>query len=141
MQFRPSRMAAIIAGTMLLSQAAWAETLHLKTALDGKAEVPAVAGSGTAEAMFVIDSTAKTLHYTVTYSGLSGPVTAAHIHGPAEAGTNAGVMVPLAAGPSPLKGEATLSDAHLADILAGKTYVNLHTAAHPGGEIRGQITR
>ncbi len=42
---------------------------------------------------------------------------------------------------SPVSGQATLTDAQAADLLAGRWYINLHTAANPGGEIRGQVTR
>ena len=76
------------------------------------------------------------------YSGLSGPATAAHFHGPAEAGKNAGVAVAIPnATSSPVDGSATLTDAQAADLVAGKYYINVHTAANPGGEIRGQVTK
>ena len=75
-------------------------------------------------------------------AGLSGPATAAHFHGPAEAGKNAGVEVPIPnAGTSPVEGSATLTEAQAADLTGGKLYVNVHTAANPGGEIRGQVTK
>ncbi len=71
---------------------------------------------------------------------MTGPVTAGHFHGPAAAGANAGVVVPFAGSlASPITGSATLTDAQIADLKAGKWYVNLHTAANPGGEIRGQV--
>ena len=73
---------------------------------------------------------------------MSGPATAAHFHGPAEVGKNAGVAVAIPnATTSPNEGSATLTDAQAADLLAGKYYVNVHTAANPGGEIRGQVTK
>ena len=75
-------------------------------------------------------------------AGLSGPATAAHFHGPAETGKNAGVAVAIPnATSSPVEGSATLTDAQAADLIAGKYYVNIHTAANPGGEIRGQVTK
>lgn len=75
------------------------------------------------------------------YSGLSDPATGAHFHGPAAVGQNAGVAVPITAClASPSKGEATLTDSQLAELMAGQWYLNLHTAAHAPGEIRGQIT-
>ena len=84
----------------------------------------------------------KKLTYTVTYKDLSGPATAAHFHGPAAAGANAGVVVPAAAPlASPIKGEATLTDAQAADLAAGRWYFNVHTAANPPGEIRGQVMK
>ncbi|MGV7218451.1 CHRD domain-containing protein [Bradyrhizobium sp. UFLA05-112] len=114
----------------------------LKATLDGKAEVPATTSSGTGTADLDYDAPSKKLSWTVTYSGLSGPATAAHFHGPAETGKNAGVAVAIPnATSSPVKGEATLTDAQAADLLGGKYYINIHTAANPGGEIRGQVTK
>jgi hypothetical protein len=114
----------------------------MKATLDSKSQVPpnSSAGKGTAEIDF--DAASKKLSWKLTYSGLSGPATAAHFHGPAEAGKNAGVAVPIAnPGTSPVEGSATLTDAQAADLVAGKYYVNIHTAANPGGEIRGQVTK
>jgi CHRD domain len=74
------------------------------------------------------------------FSGLTGPVTGAHFHGPAAAGVNAGVVIPLTGAiTSPISGEVKLTPAQAADLLAEKLYFNLHTAAHPNGEIRGQV--
>ena len=114
----------------------------MKATLDSKSQVPpnSSAGKGTAEIDF--DAASKKLSWKLTYSGLSGPATAAHFHGPAEAGKNAGVAVPIAnPSTSPVEGSATLTDAQAADLVAGKYYVNIHTAANPGGEIRGQVTK
>lgn len=114
----------------------------MKATLDGKSEVPpnASAGSGTADIDY--DPASKKLSWKVTYSGLTGAATAAHFHGPAEAGKNAGVAVPIAnPNTSPVEGSATLTDAQAADLVAGKYYVNVHTAANPGGEIRGQVMK
>jgi hypothetical protein len=114
----------------------------MKVTLDGKAAVPpnTSAGNGTADLDF--DAASKKLSWKVTYSGLSGPPTAAHFHGPAEAGKNAGVAVAIPnAASSPVEGSATLTDAQAADLMAGKYYINVHTAANPGGEIRGQVTK
>jgi CHRD domain len=114
----------------------------LKATLDGKSEVPANTSAGTGSADLDYDAASKKLSWTVTYSGLSGPATAAHFHGPAESGKNAGVAVAIPnAGTSPVEGSATLTDAQAADLEAGKYYINVHTAANPGGEIRGQVTK
>src|SRR5689334_25188661 len=114
----------------------------MKATLNGKAEVPPNTSAATGAADIDYDPASKKLSWKVTYSGLSGPVTAAHFHGPAEAGKNGGVAVPIPnAGTSPVEGSATLTDAQAADLVAGKYYINIHTAANPGGEIRGQVTK
>ena len=114
----------------------------MKATLDGKSEVPANTSSGKGAADLDYDAGAKKLSWKLTYSGLSGPATAAHFHGPAEAGNNAGVAVAIPnATSSPVEGSATLTDAQAADLMAGKYYINIHTAANPGGEIRGQVTK
>ena len=113
-----------------------------KVALDAKSEVPPNASTATGTADIDYDPASKKLSWKVTYSGLTGPATAAHFHGPAEAGKNAGVVVPIPnIATSPAEGSATLTDAQAADFVAGKYYVNVHTAANPGGEIRGQVTK
>ena len=113
-----------------------------KATLDGKSELPANTSAGTGSADLDYDAASKKLSWKVTYSGLSGPATAAHFHGPAESGKNAGVAVAIPnAASSPVEGSATLTDAQAADLEAGKYYVNIHTAANPGGEIRGQVTK
>jgi hypothetical protein len=114
----------------------------MKATLDGKSEVPPNASTGTGTADVDYDAATKKLTWKLTYSGLSGPATAAHFHGPAEAGKNAGVAVAIPnAGTSPVEGSATLTDAQAADLTAGKYYINVHTAANPGGEIRGMVTK
>ena len=114
----------------------------MKATLDGKSEVPANTSAGTGTADLDYDNASKKLSWKITYSGLSGPATAAHFHGPAAAGANGGVAVAIpGAGTSPVEGNATLTDAQAADLMAGKYYINVHTAANPGGEIRGQVTK
>ena len=114
----------------------------MKATLDGKSEVPPNTSAATGSADIDYDAASKKLTWKLTYSGLSGPATAAHFHGPAEAGKNAGVAVAIPnATSSPAEGSATLTDAQAADLAAGKYYVNVHTAANPGGEIRGQVTK
>ena len=87
------------------------------------------------------DTATKQLTWKVTYSGLTGAATMAHFHGPAEAGKNAPVVVPIPNAASGADGSATLTDAQAADFLAGKYYINVHTDANKGGEIRGQVMK
>jgi hypothetical protein len=137
----------LIAGTVaamalcLAVTSAQAETINFKAQLNGASEVPANDSKGTGDASLKYDSTSKKLDYTLNYSGLSGDATAAHFHGPAAAGANAGVELQITIGKSPISGSAVLNDTQAADLLAGKWYVNVHTAAHPGGEIRGQVSK
>lgn len=115
-------------------------TVAFAAALLAANEVPSNSstGSGTLEAS--LDKDSRVLSYTIRYSGLSGPVQAAHFHGPASAGKNAGPALPLAGSLlSPIMGRATLSATQAADLQAGKWYINLHTSAHPDGEVRGQL--
>lgn len=125
----------------LASAAAFADTVALKANLQPSSEVPPRVshGHGVLDATF--DTSTKSLQWTLTYADLSGPVTAAHFHGPAPVGQNANVQVPIAKSdvPSPMKGTATLDDKQAADLMAGQWYVNIHTKQNPSGEIRGQV--
>jgi len=108
-------------------------------ALNGASQVPPNASSGTGSAAIKLDG--DILSWTIVYSGLTGPVTGAHFHGPAPANANAGVIVPFAGSlGSPISGSQRLTAAQVAQLRSGLWYVNLHTAAFPGGEIRGQVT-
>jgi hypothetical protein len=129
------------AGLAVLVSAAFAETVSYKADLSGSQEVPPVAGGGKGNADLTYDITSKKLTWKVTFSGLTGAATAAHFHGPAEASKNASVAVPIPGTASPLEGSATLTDAQATDLMAGKWYVNIHTGANKGGEIRGQVVK
>jgi hypothetical protein len=117
-----------------------AEVVHYTASLNGASETPPNTTTGTGAAKVDLDTSAKTVSWTLSYSGLTGPATAAHFHGPAPVGKPAGVTVPLKGDlTSPITGSASVSDAQIADLRAGQWYVNVHTAAHPAGEIRGQV--
>jgi hypothetical protein len=119
---------------------ALAAPLQFHAAMTSGAEVPppAAAGTGTADASY--DPATHMLTYTITFSGLSGPATMAHFHGPAAAGANAGVEVKLGMSPkSPIKGSTKLTDAQAKELESGLWYANVHTAKNPKGELRGQL--
>jgi hypothetical protein len=118
-----------------------AETLALKAELKGSNEVPPNDAKGSGSVTLTLDTASKKLSWNGTMAGLSGNPTAAHFHGPAEAGKNAGVLVPIRNPGPQFEGSAELTDAQMADLLAGRLYVNIHTAAHPGGELRGQVVK
>ena len=134
--------AALLLAAPALIAPALAATEHFHADMAGPSEVPAntTAGTGTVDA--TLDTATKKLDYTVTWSNLTGPATMAHIHGPAAAGKNAGVIVPLGDSPtSPIQGTATLTDTQVTALEGGMYYVNVHTTAHKGGEIRGQLVK
>jgi hypothetical protein len=117
-----------------------AVTRHYRATLTGPSEVPANNTAGTGSVDAALDTVSLKLTYTVTWSKLTGPATMAHIHGPAPAGKNAGVLVVLGDNPtSPIHGSTTLTKAEVDELNAAQLYVNVHTAAHPKGEIRGQL--
>ena len=111
-----------------------------EASLDGPQEVPAVTTAGKGQARFDVDARG-TLRWSVGHEGLSGPVTAAHVHGPGGPGQNAPVLVPLNPDPrtASFSGQAHITPEQRTQLESGQWYVNLHTARHPDGEIRGQI--
>jgi len=135
-------LAALVCGAAIaFASPSMAGMIDFKASLSGKSEVPpnTVAGSGAVTATYDTDS--KKLTWKGSYSGLSGPATAAHFHGPAPEGKNAGVLVPISPNGPSFEGSATLNDAQAKALMDGDIYVNIHTAANKAGEIRGQLTQ
>lgn len=131
--------AVTLAGCSGMSMMPSDTSTRFNVTLSGSAEVPPTRteGAGTLDAS--LDRSTGMLRWKLSYSGLTGPATMAHFHGPAMPGSNAGVIVPFASAMSPSEGQATLTPSQVADLTAGKWYVNVHTAANPAGEIRGQM--
>jgi hypothetical protein len=136
-------MRTVFACMMFLALAsihpALAETLHYTATLRGDNEVPPNQSTAEGDAEVTFDTDTKQISWTVDYSGLSGPAIGAHIHGLAEPGSNAGIMIPFTVLPSPITGSKILSPIEEKGLTTGRLYVNLHTRLHPGGEIRGQL--
>jgi hypothetical protein len=128
----------------------------LNAVLSGAQEVPPVVSAATGTATVTIDAARTSINVTLTAQGFATPVTASHIHfGPA--GANGSVIFSLFAAPGlfpatltrnltsadftpdAANGIITFADAVNA-ILNGSTYINVHTQANLGGEIRGQLT-
>jgi hypothetical protein len=126
--------------TSLCANSAFADSIKFKAALSGKEEVPPTKSNAAGAIDATYDSASKKLTWKGNYTGLSAAPTAAHFHGPAEKGKNAGVAVPAPVPASPFEGSAVLIDTQAADLMAGKMYFNVHTTANPDGEIRGQLT-
>ncbi|MBO0734994.1 MAG: CHRD domain-containing protein [Alphaproteobacteria bacterium] len=142
-----SRRAAMT--TTALGWAVWrvglaqAAPVSFKVPLSGTQQVPPVQTSGSGTAELTYDPSTRTVTWSVTYNGLSGPATMAHFHGPAAQGKNGPPVVWLSkqgsALTSPITGEATLTPQQAQQFTAGEWYINVHTQAHPAGEIRGQV--
>ncbi|WP_046118115.1 CHRD domain-containing protein [Ensifer aridi] len=134
-----SLLAGIAVAVSLASGPGFAETLKFKADLRGSSEVPPndSAGRGTANISF--DTDTKKLTWTVNSSGLSGEATAAHFHGPAAVSENAGPVVDVSNALA--SGSAEITEKHLADLQAGRWYLNIHTEKFPDGEIRGQVEK
>lgn len=132
--------ASVVAGLMALGitvAPAFAETLMFKAEMKGASEVPPNDSKGQGSAMVTLDTEAKTVAWKVSFDGLTGDATAAHFHGPAGPGENAGPAVDVSANIN--EGSAPITDQQIADAQAGKWYLNIHTAQYPDGEIRGQL--
>jgi hypothetical protein len=136
-------VAASLAGIAVWAAGTQAAALSFKVALTGAQQVPPVQTTATGTADLTYDPTTRMLTWSVTSNGLSGPATMAHFHGPAAEGKNAPPLIWLsekgAAVPNPIKGSATLTPEQAQQFMAGEWYVNVHTQANQGGEIRGQV--
>jgi len=131
-------IAPVVLALATTSSLTMADTFTRVCVLRGIEEVPANNSPAVGCGRFVIDTCANTLTYHIVIADLSTPETAAHIHGVANPGVNAGVLIPLPAGPVKI-GTWTYPETLQNDLLSGRMYVNVHTTANPGGEVRGQI--
>jgi hypothetical protein len=141
-----SRRAVVV--TACLTGMAWAglaraAPISFKVLLAGTQQVPPVQTPGTGTADLTYDPATRVVTWVITYGGLSGPATMAHFHGPAAEGKNGPVVIWLSkqGSPptSPISGQATLTPEQAQQFATGDWYINVHTQAHPAGEIRGQV--
>lgn len=114
------------------------------TNLSGGQEVPPNASTAFGTAIAILSEDQNSVDIKVTFSGLTGGnATASHIHGPAAAGVNGPVMINFPSFPAATSGTyntvLSITPTQIAAMQAGQTYVNIHNAGFPGGEIRGQL--
>jgi len=140
-----TKIALFLAAALGLPAAAWADVfayVGLPLTATQELSVPPSVGYGSVTALY--DTSTKTLVYSVVYLLNPGAsATAAHFHGPASLGANAGVAIGLPTQPTgntgKLVGSVTLTPAQETDLLAGKWYFNLHSTLATGGELRAQL--
>ncbi len=136
--------------TLLLSGFCWLAAatvwgIEYNVVLDAGQEIPAPSLGGatpSGTAAVSVNTITGDVSVSGTFTGLTSNATASHIHGLAAPGSAAGVILPLtidSATSGSLSGGGTLSSSNLAGLLAGSTYINIHTPNNGPGEIRGQI--
>ncbi|MEO6118006.1 MAG: CHRD domain-containing protein [Methylotenera sp.] len=117
------------------------DVIKLTADLTAEKEVPPTNSKGNGKANLEYSKKIRELRWTINYEGLTGPITAAHFHGPATVSENAEPTIPIEGNlASPIIGTAILTATEENDLMKGKWYLNLHTAANPKGEIRAQIS-
>lgn len=110
--------------------------LHFIAVMTGANEVPAVTTAGLGLASVILSQ--SKLEYKILVTGLSGPITAAHIHF-GVAGKAGNIAYPLTFSGNSLIGTLDVNGNFIDSLYSTRTYVNIHTAANPNGEIRAQI--
>ena len=157
-------MAAVLAIVVACSSTTdpVSKIVTFKATMNGAGEVPANATTGAGTFTATLDTSTNIFTYDVTFTGLTSNTTAGHIHGPAATTASSGTTINFVSlagatfsvgatsgtghGATTLNAAtqitATISGDSLKKLLfAGLTYVNIHTASNPGGEIRGQISK
>lgn len=111
-------------------------TTSLTALVNGAQQVPANNSTATGNFEGTYNASNKQLTYTLTFQGVTA--TSAHIHTGAP-GTSGSVAIPFASLTSPISGTVTLTDDQATQLLNNGMYVNIHSSAYTGGEIRGNI--
>lgn len=145
MGFELTRRAALALGALGLTGVAAraANPMKITIQLNGQQQVPPVQTNGTGTANLTYDPSTRKLSWDISYQNLTSPATMAHIHGPAGPTQNGPVLVWLSkkgvTPSSPITGSDTLTPDQAKMLMAGQTYINVHSKDHPSGELRGQI--
>src|SRR5512142_1544499 len=113
--------------------------------LSGVGETPPNASPATGFGTLVLNAAQTQITVDESWSGLTAPATASHIHGPGGVGTNAAVIFPFSGVPAATSGSIpeqtfAITPTQVGYLFSGYLYMNVHTSTYPGGEIRGQLT-
>lgn len=133
--------AAMVISLALLPCAARGELVSFYIGANADQVVGDVISPGTGAGWVQLDPETDTIEWSFIFGNLTGPATAAHFHGPAAPGENAGPQVPLDHSSNPIIGSTIINEAQKTDLLNEMWYINIHTAANPDGEIRGQVLK
>ena len=138
----PHRFASAVGAGLiwLCAASANAAIVQFAATIDGAQETPPNGSLGAGSAALTMDTDANTLIGSATFGGLGSAELMAHIHGFSAPGVAAGILFGLAVG-SPKAINVAYTEPQEANLIAGLTYINIHTSGFPGGEIRGQIVR
>ena len=138
---------ALLLGIAVMARSTTASMITFTASLDGAQQVPSNMSTATGSGTVVLDDIADTITVDLSFSGLTGgPATAAHIHGPGAAGTNAPIIFPFTGVPAATSGVIpeqmfSITPTQITELEAGLFYMNIHNASFPSGEIRGQLTQ
>jgi hypothetical protein len=125
----------------LRGQILQAAGIPFKVTMNSSQQVPTLSAVAKGTGWAVLDSTGTTLNYQFTMSGLTGNPTSAHIHTGA-AGANGAIVHTFTPIDSTMQGQMiSLTETNVANLIKDGLYFNIHTAANPNGELRGQIMR
>jgi hypothetical protein len=134
-------IAIAAASLALTATAASADVLHYQALLRGAGETPPNATRAKGLVTAVLDTDRRVLEYTVTYSGLSGPVSLASFKEPTSSPDDPIVTAPTDAKTASIHDVVKLTPAQVEDLNAGRWIFDISTIGSPGGEIRGKVER
>jgi hypothetical protein len=133
----------VLLGVLLLPLRLRADSIFTAT-LTGAQENPTTGSTATGSGTVILNAAQDMITVDLSWVGLVGPATAAHIHCCAPPGVSAGVLFPFSGVPAATSGSIpeqtfVITPLEVSELEAGLMYINIHDAAFPGGEIRGQI--
>ena len=137
--------AFLLFAVLFIPQKSFATIFTIDISLTGGEEVPSNPSTGLGNLTGTYDDVTNVLTFDLVFTGLASPTTVAHFHGPAAPGVNALPVIAFAGFPAGVTSGSysnnyVLTAPQEAELLCGQWYVNIHTTASPGGEIRGQLT-